>query len=99
MTYSVVINSGFNLQSIYKTNIGLLDVWKPLDLDTIESTLNQTTDPRSEDLLFDEVKIVCIVADDTFNKLGEEEVEKTWGQRCNKLVFANIENGILLLHP
>lgn len=67
--------------------------WHPLELDKIEAILNQTRDPRSDDILFDQIKIVCVVVGDTFNKLRAEEIRKTWGQRCNKLAFANKEEG------
>ena len=96
--YFIVINLDLNFQSTIKKygKPSAISKWKPLELNSIESILNQTTDPRSNDLLFDQVRIVCIVMDDSFNKLRAEEIQMTWGQRCNKLVFTNTENGILL---
>ena len=96
--YFIVINLDLNLQSTIKKygKPSAISKWKPLELNSIESILNQTTDPRSNDLLFEQVRIVCIVMDDSFNKLRAEEIQMTWGQRCNKLVFTNTENGILL---
>ncbi len=38
--------------------------------------------------LFDEIKIVCLVlTQPKYHEIRAEEVKRTWGKKCNKLIF------------